>query len=581
MPSRGADADPDAVANPYKGERVGALHITGIEERLASELQGGLALAQRHGLLRRKPELYPSTLEKDVARTKLWLARHGYPQATITPSVERRDDDVVVKLAVDPGPPSILASLSIEGWPQDVERPAPPESLKKGRRFADGPASHWATLARTRLREAGYAFAVVDAQVSTENDQVTLTLLVEPGEQFRVTELRVTGCSEDLVPLVRKKMEIEPGERFSPKAIEEAELRLRQLDLFRQIKLTVDRTGTGELAVVAELLDRPPRTIETGAGYWTDELFRVHAMWRHRNLFRAGRGFQVDGAWSIHRREGGASTWWPGLLGSRTRVTLSGRLEQQIEDSYDLLSLETSLGVRYRPTLTRTWNVALLFGNVDVTEKTDDPEAFTETGGTLLSVEVSWLRDTSDDPLDPTRGTVVSISSERTVPGRPSDAHFVTVESSAAGYHSLAEGWVSASHVVLGWARPLEDSEDLLPNKRFYAGGSTSMRGFARRRLGPVDDAGKPLGGEAKVELSTEIRFPLVGKWRGAAFVDAGQVWSRRTQIDLSELEFAVGPGLMFKTPLGPVRADVGFRLTRIDPTAPNVQFHLTIGHPY
>ena len=107
------------------------------------------------------------------------------------------------------------------------------------------------------------------------------------------------------------------------------------------------------------------------------------------------------------------------------------------------------------------------------------------------------------------------------------------------------------------------------------------MRGFRRRKLGPLDADGAPLGGEAKAEFSLEGRFPLFWRFRGALFADAGAVWSDRGSIDWGDMETAVGPGLMVRTPVGPLRADLGYRLGDRVPDQPRWVFHFSIGNPY
>jgi outer membrane protein insertion porin family len=157
----------------------------------------------------------------------------------------------------------------------------------------------------------------------------------------------------------------------------------------------------------------------------------------------------------------------------------------------------------------------------------------------------------------------------------------VSLQGAVSTYKSLGGVLVAAARLRAGWAEPLGDSEDLLPNKRFFAGGATSMRGFKRHKLGPLDDEGAPLGGESKVEASLELRFPIFGRLGGAAFVDAGQVWTGGNTFAFDELEVAAGPGLVIRTPIGPIRGDVGFRLTDLDKTQPDQVYHLSIGHPF
>jgi outer membrane protein assembly factor BamA len=570
------------LANPYKGWKVARLELRGLDQDLAEKLRPGLALAPRRGFSRRRTELYPNTLEQDIARVQLWLARQGYPEAVVQPILEPRGGEVIVVFAVEMGPVRRLRDVEILGWPAAVPRPTPPKALRPGSRFADGPAADWARQLQKDLRASGYAFATARARATgTDASASTLSIEILLGQRYVVGEIRVRGCREDLKPLALKTIGLHAGDWFSPLALEDAELSLRLLDLFRQIKLGVEPAGEGRLAITADLVERSPRNIEAGAGYWTDEFFRVHVIWRHRNLFRRGRGAQLGGSWSIHLHELNATTWWPGRPVPNSRIQLGTSLEDQIEESYDLLLLRSSVGVRFRHSLVTTSQVALQYENADLELKTEETGAFDARGGTLLSLVASWARDAADDRLDPSSGSVLQARAEGTLPGQPSEVHFLALEGSATGYLSLFPRWVNASRVTLGWATPLEDSEDLLPNKRFYAGGASSMRGFARRRLGPVDDKEAPLGGEAKLELSSELRVPLFWKLRGAIFVDAGQVWSRPEMLKLGQLEVAAGPGLMFATPLGPVRADIGFRLTNQDRRAGDFTAHLTIGHPY
>lgn len=104
------------------------------------------------------------------------------------------------------------------------------------------------------------------------------------------------------------------------------------------------------------------------------------------------------------------------------------------------------------------------------------------------------------------------------------------------------------------------------------------MRGFGRRKLGPLDSTGAPLGGEAMLEGSAELRFPLFWRFRGAGFVDSGQVWPTFDEITPDNIEVAVGSGLWLQTIIGPLRADLAYRLTTYEKSQPRWVFHFSIG---
>ena len=107
------------------------------------------------------------------------------------------------------------------------------------------------------------------------------------------------------------------------------------------------------------------------------------------------------------------------------------------------------------------------------------------------------------------------------------------------------------------------------------------MRGFNRRKLGPQDSDGAPIGGEAFLESSVEWRFPVVRIVGGALFADAGQVWLDRRSARIEDLEVAIGPSLILRTPVGPIRGDWAYRLTDHAANEPRSVFHLIVGHPF
>ncbi len=107
------------------------------------------------------------------------------------------------------------------------------------------------------------------------------------------------------------------------------------------------------------------------------------------------------------------------------------------------------------------------------------------------------------------------------------------------------------------------------------------MRGYRRRQLGPRDEAGNPLGGVAKYEASAEIRFPLWSALDAALFVDTAQVWRNWDDLFVGGVEWAAGPGLAVRTPVGPLRMDLGFRIPARHDGEPNSVFHFSVGHPF
>lgn len=132
---------------------------------------------------------------------------------------------------------------------------------------------------------------------------------------------------------------------------------------------------------------------------------------------------------------------------------------------------------------------------------------------------------------------------------------------------------------VLGYGQGIGDDE--LPiYERFFLGGGRSLRGFNYRDVGPRDAFGSPLGGTSSFLLSAEISFPLADIISAAFFVDAGNVFLKSDAFDITDLRYSIGPGLMAKTPLGPISIFWGYKLDK-KPGEKSSEFHFDFGRGF
>jgi outer membrane translocation and assembly module TamA len=125
---------------------------------------------------------------------------------------------------------------------------------------------------------------------------------------------------------------------------------------------------------------------------------------------------------------------------------------------------------------------------------------------------------------------------------------------------------------------------DIPIHERFFAGGSNSFRGERFDELGPVDeDSLKPIGGESLLLFNLELTFPLLSSLkhlRAAVFYDVGNVFEKSDDLSLKSLENAVGFGIRYRTPLGPVRLELGWNLN-VPEAERNALFFITIGNVF
>jgi outer membrane protein insertion porin family len=578
-------AKSDWDASAYKNWTVSSVTIEGLNDELASELKNGLALAVPKGLLKtRRSRFFPQTLDADIKRALLFLARKGYPYATVTPRLvpHSKRKRVQLVLDVESGPAVRIESIEITGMPAELEASAV-KTLKVARDsvVVDERIERSKVALLELLGNSGFARASVESRIQwVDSTRIELRFDVLAGAEYYFGDVIITGASDDLIPLTRKVVTARRGARYEPKILDESQKNLRVLDLFRRIRMDVRDTAADTLACAVEVTMKAPRRLETTLRYWTDEKLDGSIMWKHRNLFKRGRGGSVLLSASFIRQKAELSAWWPAVLMARSRGTLSAGVENEIEESYDLLSVGGSIGLNYDFSLRTRIRIALVFSDIDVSEKTPDADVLETQDGTLNSIQLRWEHNASNHPILPTSGTYTYVDVEWAPDGPLNDYRFFSVSPTGIIYLPLSrsQNWVLASRATIGAAWPLGDMIELLPNRRFYSGGATSMRGFQRRKLGPLDSNEAPLGGEAKLETSAELRFPLFSILRGTWFVDSGQVWPYADSITFDRYEVAAGFGLWINTVIGPLRGDLAYRLTDYEKTQPRWAFHFSIG---
>ncbi|MBD3162998.1 MAG: BamA/TamA family outer membrane protein [Candidatus Eisenbacteria bacterium] len=586
LPSVSAAQSLSADPALYRGWEISGFEIEMEDVGLESDLKKGLAMTGQGMLFWKEHPLFsPEAFNGDLERTKLFLARHGYPSAEIRPRFDPRTKDREVKVLFDIelGPAVRLSETRTEAFPPELEeRAAKILEIEKGERLTDRRVEGRMRELLRILQEGGYARARIRVEIERPApEEARVLYVVRAGPVYRFARTIVRGASEDLSEVVRRSVDVEEGSIYSPEPLERAEENLRTLDLFRRVQIHTEEVDGDRLNVIAELAERPPQSVDAGVGYWTVDQARVSATWKHRNLLRAGRGLALEGSYSQFLQTAQARVWKPVLFHSRTRGSVALRGQRESEETYRLLAGEIEVAATYLHSLKTTMRPSITLSVFDLEARTDSAGAFDDPGPNLISFGFSWTRNDLNDQLQPTSGTFVLLGTESGLPGFETTRNYTLLEPEATAYVPLIGGLVFASHLRFGYALPPNRANELLPNKRFYAGGTTSMRGYERRMLGPLDANGKPIGGIAEIEGAVEIRFPIYWRFGGAAFCDVGQVWADRTAIQPFDLEVAVGPGLMLRTPIGPIRADVGFPVTPVPDGFPETLFHLSVGQVF
>lgn len=210
-------------------------------------------------------------------------------------------------------------------------------------------------------------------------------------------------------------------------------------------------------------------------------------------------------------------------------------------------------------------------------------EDYGQAGGVgnayILSGFVSGKYDRSDSRFDPKQGYVFEARAEPAVATGSATTAFVRTTAAARGYLSPSEGLTLALRVASGWVAPITgDEQDLPLDRRFYAGGGGSVRGYEYKSIYPASLLKTaPPGGQGLLETSFEARAHIVGPIGAVAFIDGGSAFNAFGDIDM---RWGAGVGLRYNLGFAPLRVDVAAPLNK-RPGDPNIAFYVSIGQAF
>ncbi len=549
-----------------------------------------------------RPEFNESVLERDVARVVALYRRHGYYETRVTPEVEwgRQHRKVRLAFVVEEGPPVRLVELRLDR--SALDEPELRESLAEALPLAVGDvfslrgygAAKQEVL--TRLAEAGRPRARIsggaDVDVATREARIDWT--VDPGPPISFGPVRLSGLERVKEDLVRREIEIEPGDRFSLEALRRTRERIYRLRLFRSAVVqprpdeqaeTDDEPRTAESwPVDVRVTERPFQSLRVGIGYGTEDLLRGQVSWLHRNFLGGARRLEIALRASSLLASLDFDFEQPRFLDRELLLGTDLSLRRERLPAYEADRLLTRVELS-RP-LGRRWSsrVAHQFEWNDVGSSSDDERLLLEDpedSFVLSFFELGLRRSTLDASLDPREGSWLDFSVEPSVPALGSGFGYLKLVAEGRLFRPLGPG-VLASRLRIGTIDPFgATAADEVPIvKRFFSGGSTTVRGFEYQKLGPLDVDDDPVGGTSLVEASLEWRFPIWRQLGGVGFVDAGQVDLSPYTWRLDDVFYATGLGLRYRTPVGPLRLDVGYLLNPPDGVQ-RARLHLSVGQAF
>jgi outer membrane protein assembly complex protein YaeT len=582
-----------------------------LREQMVMQPAGGLLL---YGLFSQ------SILARDVQSIENLYRNNGFLQAKITPEVEDnygKQGHIRVNLVVVEGPQTLVGTLKIQG------NEALPEgqirgliTASEGQPYSDSMVITDQSVILEQYYNLGFPKVKFDYTTTPETDnpnKIDVSYTINEGAQVFVDKVLISGLNYTRPFIVEREIKVAIGDRLSQSQMLDSQRRLYDMGIFNEVGVAVQnpegdatrkkvnfqlseaRRYTFNYGVGLEVQTGQPGSStnpqgDTGvSGRVSFDVTRLNFRGRDHTITLKTRYGNLEKLALIGY---GA----PRLFDSQKLTLDFTAFYQQTNDVSTFTSnrLEGSASIRQNFSRATTLLYRMIYRRVSTSNLVIDPNLvplFSQAVRVGMP-DFSYIRDTRDNPIESLKGTYSTFDLGVASGIFGSQTNFTRVVVQNSSYYQFHKRrWVFARSTRIGVEEPFASTDFAPLPERFFAGGSTSHRGFGINQAGPRDlTSGFPLGGEALFLNNLELRtpplpLPFVGNNLGAVvFHDMGNVFSTAGDMANSLLKFsqpnrslclnpaagscnfnyvshAVGAGARYRTPIGPVSFDVGYNL--------------------
>jgi len=547
---------------------------------------------ERYSKLEKKLPFVAADIEEGANLVRRFYVADGFLDVVVDPpryTFRRESSEVDVVIPIHEGQQYVFGNISFSGHTVYDAETLRGEMLDLLQRpYTDARIADIPRRLQAYYKARGYYDVKVVATGAPEEavtGRVPVQITIAAGPVYHFDGVTVSGLSRLRPSYVIKRFNRLNGKTYSPDVLEERFRTLMRTGLFNVLQIKPVPVDGHLLRLDISAEEAKSKEFGFSIGYGTFEGGIAGVQYRDRDLFGYGR--PVTTSIEVSQRSYRGEILYEDPFFFDTDFAFRARLAAFTFDFDGYSKFE--LGGRFELTrkITKHDEAGLTFAvrHVKITNDGIKPEFLLGPTGYLVNtIGLTNTLDMRESPYVTPRGFLINNTVELASNALGSDIEFVR-GTMRVGYYlpfgpkvltpgvvedqpgTPLQRWVQQSSIAFGARAGIIHSLTVsgpaeataIPiDERFFNGGADSVRSFGERELGPHDNKGHPVGGEFFTVFNIEYTFPILGELQGAIFTDAGNLLPTSEEIGLNDLRYAIGAGLRYKLPIGPIRLDYG-----------------------
>jgi outer membrane protein assembly complex protein YaeT len=539
---------------------------------------------------KKHPEFTLFVLNNDINRIKSYYNRNGFLNPEISFKLDtlkfRKHINVLIK--INEGEFVKINEVKINLINDTINQVIinkikPKIPLKQNERFVDENVFKTQTMLLQTFSNSGFPYTDVNYNLNVFQDKLStdINFNVTPSDKCFLGDVSIYGDSIIPESFINKYITFSKGDLYNQRAIEKVQQKLFETELYQYVVIRAlkDSIKNSLIPVEIHVKELPRWSIETGLGYGIEDHFRVSATVTRLNflggtrrlIFRAKTSYFVPYSFEFKFIQ-------PELFSQHVDLIFNPFFTREREQSYEIDRLGGSLTFQYNISKKFKTNLTYTLENDNLIELNSLQLQEDELIHNKSTINIGTQYYSTNNLINPLKGFKINTNVSYSGLGFNKESHFYKIDIQGRKYIPLSDEILFASKLKLGVMQTLQSGSSTLIEDRYYMGGASSLRGWGRHNISPLDINGNAVGGNSMLEGSVEFRFPIYDILNGVAFFDMGNVWYDSYQYNLKLLHYNTGVGLRVKTPIGPIRFDIA---TPIINDGFDIQFFLAIGHAF